>query len=109
MFHHSTYILFAFLFLLITTLPIEIKDIQNIYPPQNTFLASNGVYMTKVDKQLGDEAEEKVEKACIPKSEAANDAAETILKEGFEDNSTVVGPIVDDPMIVKIYKPECDD
>uniref|UniRef100_A0A8R1DX26 Uncharacterized protein n=1 Tax=Caenorhabditis japonica TaxID=281687 RepID=A0A8R1DX26_CAEJA len=98
---------------------LEDDYIQYLFPPQNTlFDAADGSYRTQIDRQVGDSDEErKSEKACIPKQTSQSESdggeetpvSETENADGFTDNSPLNGTIVDDPMEVKIYKPECDD
>ncbi|CAI2293536.1 unnamed protein product [Caenorhabditis sp. 36 PRJEB53466] len=119
-FYRSIAAFFVFIIVLVASFPIEIKDIQYLFPPQNTLLDAVGdqTYHTQIDKQVGDsQEEEERKKACVPKQNAepskegeeeAGDG-EGSEADGFIDNSPVNGTIVDDPMEVKIYKPECDD
>ncbi|CAI5438130.1 unnamed protein product [Caenorhabditis angaria] len=101
----------------VKSLPIEIKDIELLFPPQNTFLDSNGEYLTKIDKQIGDSQESEeapARKACEPKQESVPEEGQDFQNSdyptsNFNDTTPLNGTIVEDPMEVKIYKAECDD
>ncbi|KAF1771751.1 hypothetical protein GCK72_003579 [Caenorhabditis remanei] len=128
MFYQSVLVLVSCLLgiVLVAAFPIEIKNIEYLFPPQNTILSGDqpNRYETKIDRQVGDsEEEEKIRKDCIRKQNA--DAPESTSSEdttsppfvtsddnggsSFNDTTPLNGTIVDDPMEVKIYRPECDD
>ncbi|CAL2028554.1 unnamed protein product [Caenorhabditis brenneri] len=106
---------------IVAAFPIEIKNIEYLFPPQNTIQAVDGSpfgYETKIDRQVGDsEEEDKIRKACIQKqnadaSESQQPEGPTVVDDGsssFDDTTPINGTVVDDPMEVKIYRPECDD
>ncbi|CAO4363628.1 unnamed protein product [Caenorhabditis nigoni] len=124
MFQKSTILVLVFgvfgFFLVAETFPIKIKDIQFLFPPQNTIISENSknLYETKIDRQVGDsEEEEKIRKDCIKKQNSENSETESTTTSSaiqedsgnFNDTSPINGTIVDDPMEVKIYRAECDD
>ncbi|CAD98732.2 Secreted phosphoprotein 24 [Caenorhabditis elegans] len=105
----------------VASFPIEMKNIQYLFPPQNTVIADENSYKTKIDRQVGDsEEEDNIRKSCVQKQNAEKSEEETSppssdadlptsLADSFNDTTPYNGTIVDDRMEVKIYRPECDD
>uniref|UniRef100_A0A1I7TL01 Neur_chan_memb domain-containing protein n=1 Tax=Caenorhabditis tropicalis TaxID=1561998 RepID=A0A1I7TL01_9PELO len=123
MFYQSVFVSCVFGIVIVATFPIEIKDIQYLFPPQNTILSDpsssqNSGYETKIDRQLGDsEEEDKIRKSCIQKqnadkSKSSEEKPTEVISDGsssFNDTTPLNGTLVEDPMEVKIYRPECDN
>lgn len=102
-------------FLIFATVIAEIADNDVLLPPQNVFLNRHGVYVTKPDQQAVEtEVEVTTEapavKACQPKLESEAEIKQVLdFAQDFNDTSPLNVTVIDDPMEVKIYKPECDD